>query len=161
MMIIPFTLFSDDFDPTVSIVTANRKGIWIYTCCFKSTLSSKDEISSTYVLAMGHKGANHQPIMKEIETEINNYRKLNRSETYYHFFQKKKMYIAAFPLLRHGDQPERRGINFLKLGKESNHARWRHSLDIKQVGHFLPSCPECQKKLKLFFNFINKLKIRI
>lgn len=156
MMIIPFTLFSDDFDPTVSIVTANRKGIWIYTCCFKNTFSSNDEVSNTYILAMGNKGGNHQPIMKQIEAEINTYRKINTSEMFYHFFQKQNIYIAAFPLVRHGDQPERRGINFLKLGKESNHARWRHSCDIKEVGHFLPSCHKCRKKIEEFFRNIQR-----
>jgi len=151
MMIIPFVLFSDDFDPTVSIVTANRKGVWIYTCSFKSQDPFDNERSKTYILAMGNKGADHQPILKKIEKEINSFRVYNPSERFYHCYLKKKLTVISFPLVRHGDQPERRSINFLKLGKQSNHARWRHSLDIKNAGKYLPSCDYCQKKINCFF----------
>ena len=65
MMIVSFSLFSDDFDLTVSIVTANRKGIWIYTCSFKSQDEFDNEILKTYILVMGNKGANHQHILKK------------------------------------------------------------------------------------------------
>ena len=151
MVIIPFSLFSDDFDPTVSIVTANRKGIWIYTCSFKSQDEFDNEISKTYILAMGNKGANHQPILKKIENEINTFRLPNKSDMFYHNILQKKLTVISFPLVRHGDQPERRGINYLKLGKQSNHARWRHSLDIKNAGNFLPSCLACKEAVCLFF----------
>ena len=98
MVIIPFSLFSDDFDPTVSIVTANRKGIWIYTCSFKSQDEFDNEISKTYILAMGNKGANHQPILKKIENEINTFRLPNKSDMFYHNILQKKTHCYLLPL---------------------------------------------------------------
>ena len=57
----------------------------------------------------------------------------------------------VIPVLRHVDQPERRGINMLKLGKESNHARWKYSLNIKSCGHKLHSCTKCSALIEQYF----------
>ena len=140
--IIPFVMFSDDFDPSASLVKANRRGIWVYSCTFKNQLKNCKEIMSTYVLSIGNKGSNHHPVLQKIEKEINEVRSGKMYSTYH---GKLNIFIkpVAVPILRHGDQPERRSINMLKLGKETNHARWRHSLDIKSVKDRLPSCSLC------------------
>ena len=80
------------------------------------------------------------------------FRVQNTSENFYHNTLKKELTVISFLLVRHGDQLERRGINYLKLGKQSNHARWRHSLDIKNAGKFLLSCLSCKETL--FFQTI-------
>ena len=140
--ILPFVMFSDDFDPSASLVKANRRGIWVYSCTFKNQLHSDKEIASTYVLAIGNKGSNHLPVLSRIEREINEVRCGNIS-MFYQGTLNLHIQPIAIPLLRHGDQPERRSINMLKLGKETNHARWRHSLNISLVKDKLPSCCLC------------------
>ena len=54
-------------------------------------------------------------------------------------------------MLKHTDQPERRGIQRLKLGKGSNHSRWRYELDINKYGHYLPSCSSCKMSIEKRF----------
>ena len=54
------------------------------------------------------------------------------------------------PLFRHADQPERRELYRTKLGKGSNHARWRYSCNFNEVGMLLPSCKSCKKAVMKF-----------
>ena len=143
---LPFVMFSDDFDPSASLVKANRRGIWIYSCTFKNIAKDLKEVSSTYILSIGNKGADHQPVLSLIEREINEVRS-GGMEMSYHGTLCRYILPIAFPLLRHGDQPERRSINMLKLGKETNHARWRHSLDIQVMSKYLPSCHQCSSQI--------------
>ena len=57
--------FSDAFDPTLSLVKANRHGVWVYQVCFlKSTQS--EEFENTYVISMGEKKYCHDPIVDKI-----------------------------------------------------------------------------------------------
>ena len=47
-MIFPIVLFSDDFDPSVSLVKANNRAIWIYILTFKNQFS-KTSKNGTYL----------------------------------------------------------------------------------------------------------------
>ena len=129
-MIFPVVLFSNDFDLSVSLVKANNKGIWMYSITFKTQSKTSTNISHTYILAIGNKGSNHNPILNKIEKEINSIRN-GSLPLMYHGYLQKLIKPIIIPILRHADQPERRSINMLKLGKETNHARWKYSLDIK------------------------------
>lgn len=144
--ILPFVIFSDDFDPSASLVKANRRGIWLYSCTFKNQLNNGNEISTTYVLSIGNKGANHTQVLTLIEEEINEVRQGMINECFHGTFNV-HIHPVAIPLLRHGDQPERRSINMLKLGKETNHARWRYSLNISLVKDSLSSCEMCYRRI--------------
>ena len=139
-------MFSDDFDPSTSLVKANRREIWVYSCTFKKIVKDSTEVSSTYILSIGNKGADHQPVLSFIEREINEVRSGSK-EMSYHGTLCRYILSIAFPLLRHGNQPERRSINMLKLGKKTNHARWRHSLDIEVMCKYLPSCYQCSSQI--------------
>ena len=44
-MIFLIVLFSDDFDPSVSLVKANRRSIWTYTLTFKSQIKILQKIN--------------------------------------------------------------------------------------------------------------------
>ena len=46
---LPFVMFSDNFDPSASLVKANRRGIWVYSCTFKKIVKDSTEVSSTYI----------------------------------------------------------------------------------------------------------------
>ena len=142
LFLLPIVLFTDDFDPSVSLVKSNKKSIWMYSLTFKSQKVSVTPISNTYILAIGNKGSDHIPVLTHIEKELNMIRDGGLRQIYHGSLQK---YVnpVLIPLLRHGDQPERRSINMLKLGKETNHARWRYSLNIRSCKSKLPSCPQC------------------
>ena len=146
LFILPVVLFTDDFDPSISLVKANKKSIWMYSLTFKNQNMSKTRISHTYILSLGNKGSDHSPVLKMIEKELNSIRR-GSLPLMYHGTLGKNVHPIVFPILRHGDQPERRAINMLKLGKETNHARWMYSLDIKKCGKYLPSCAECIVKV--------------
>lgn len=46
-----------------------------------------------------------------------------------------------------GDQPERRGLNYLMLGKSTHHARWRFSCNMSLLIPILRACSNCEKRL--------------
>ena len=139
------TTFSDAFDPTVSLVKANRHGVWVYQICFLKTKESK-EFDNTYVLAIGDKSADHSEIVEKIEKEMDLLRS-GRCPLLYDGSLKRMVQPIVVPLLRHADQPERRELYGLKLGKGSNHARWRYSVDLKTAASALPSCEVCKAML--------------
>ena len=62
----------------------------------------------------------------------------------YHGCLKKIVLPVIVPILHHADQPEKREVFGTKLGKGSNHSRWRYSLNFNEVGHLLPSCDVCK-----------------
>ena len=66
------------------------------------------------------------------------------------------MYCAArseivipvmFSYVLHGDQPERRSINGLKLGQNTNHARWGYSVNYNAKWPIIKSCNTCKGNL--------------
>ena len=120
----------------------------MYSLTFKSQKKSSN-ISHTYILAIGNKGSNHSPVLNKIETELKHIRN-GRLGPMFHDTLYKHVIPVVIPILRHGDQPERRGINMLKLGKETNHARWRYSLDYKNCLTKLPSCSVCAQKIECY-----------
>ena len=146
-LIFPVVLFSDDFDPSVSLVKANNKAIWMYSMTFKTQSTTHTDISHTYILAIGNKGSNHIPILNLIEQEIKSIQN-GSSPLMFHGSLGKFVRPIIIPILRHADQPERRSINMLKLGKETNHARWKYSLDIKQCHSKIPSCEKCSSLIQ-------------
>ena len=136
------TTFSDAFDPTVSLVKANRHGVWVYQVCFLKSVQS-EEFENTYVISMGEKRYGHDSIVEKIEQEINALR-YGKCPLLYHGGLKKMVQPIVLPLLRHADQPERRELFGLKLGKGSNHSCWRYTMDPKTSALFLPSCDKCK-----------------
>ena len=97
------------------------------------------ESYSTYVLNLAPKGTDHGNVLRMIYTQMDILRKGNSDKMFY--AKENRMVVPIFfPMLKHADQPERRGIQRLKLGKGSNHSRWRYVLDVNKYGHYLPSC---------------------
>ena len=137
-----FTVFSDDFDPTVSLVKANKNGIWVLQVTFLIDKPDHHEFNNTYVISLAPKGSDHSVVLRSFEEDINMLRS-GRCPLIYHGGLQKMVKPILFPTIRHGDQPERRLLYGLKLGKGSSHARWRYSLNYNKVGHHLPSCKSC------------------
>ena len=143
-----FTIFSDDFDPTVSLVKANRKGVWLLQVTFLRRSDSSREFENTYVISLGSKGSDHSKVLNLVEKDIEMLHSGKANFLYYGKVLKMVQPLLS-PMLKHGDQPERRGLYGLKLGRGTNHARWRYSLDYKAVGKNLSSCEQCCAQLVL------------
>ena len=67
------TTFSYEFYPKVSLLKANRHGVWLYQVCFLKSFQS-EELENTYVISMGEKKYGRYPIVDKIEQEINAFR---------------------------------------------------------------------------------------
>ena len=87
--------------------------------------------------------------MKSLEEDITEL-SIGKCPPMYHGGLKKIVQPILVPLLRHADQPERRELYGTKLGKGSNHARWRYSCNFNEVGMLLPSCKSCKKAVMKF-----------
>ena len=142
-----FTVFSDAFDPTVSLVKANRHGVWVLQVCFLRNQKESMELENTYVISLGPKDANHDTVLRKLEDEIEILRSGKCPKMYYGGTKKLVLPVLQ-PILRHADQPERRQLYGLKLGKGSNSARWRYSANYDVIGKYLPSCIICKEKIE-------------
>ena len=149
--VVGISSFSDDFNPTISIIKANVHGIWVYQITFLQEEDPALEFGNTYVIALGWKGSDHTQVLKKIEDEIDF---LSSGGCPPMFDGKANIMVKPYlaPYVRHGDQPEQRAVCGLKLGMKTNHGRFRWSLDYKEVGKFLPSCTACKTRLEKVFN---------
>jgi len=82
---------------------------------FKNALNIKSKLSHTYILDIGNKGSNQLPVLNKIESELNEIRSGSLLFIFHGLLQKYAKPIVL-PILRHGNQPERRSIKLLKLG---------------------------------------------
>ena len=64
-----FTVFSDVFDPTVSLVKSNRFGVWVLQVCFLRSCEN-DKAYNTYIISLSGKSTNHEPVLKSLEEDI-------------------------------------------------------------------------------------------
>ena len=108
-----------------------------------------DEVDNTYIILLSGKSTNHEPVLKSLEEDITEL-STGKCPPMYHGGLKKIVQPILVPLLRHADQPERRELYGTKLGKGSNHARWRYSCNFNEVGMLLPSCKSCKKAVMKF-----------
>ena len=140
-----YTLWMDDFNPLVSIVKMNvaGQGVWVLQATFSNDDTKSHEFSNTCVLALGPKGADHEPVLSLVEDDIKTLGSGRCRQM--HYGRTGEMVTPIFlDVVRHGDQPERRDDNGLKLGMNTNHAWWRRSVNFKDVGAYLVSCADCK-----------------
>ena len=137
-----YTTFSDGFDPTVSLVKANRHGVWTLQVSFMKSPDAK-EFGNTYVMSLSGKSEDHEEVLSLLDHEMQDFR-IGKCPPLHHGGLKRVVRPMLLPLLHHADQPERRETYGTKLGKGSNHARWRYCFNYEQIGHLLPSCNTCR-----------------
>ena len=138
-------MWSDDCDPQNS--KKNRKALWCLTITFiQDTDVTSDTPVSTYPLAVGPKGADHQKIQKIIFDNIAEHGS-KATPILSYFGQDKNILPVTLDVLAYlGDQPERRGVNYLMLGGSTHHARWRYSCNIGSLAPVLRACRECESR---------------
>ena len=110
-----FTTFSGAFDPTVSLVKANRHGVWVLQVAFMKDEGS-DEFLNTYVISLCAKSDSHEEVIKLLDDEIQRFNH-GKCPPLYHGGLNKFVLPVIVPILHHADQPEKRELYGTKLGK--------------------------------------------
>ena len=93
--------------------------------------------------------SDHNNLLKSLEEETT-VLNTGKCPPLYHGGLKKIVQPIMIPLFCNADQPERQELYRTKLGKASNHARWRYSCNYNKVGSFLPSYERCKSKVERF-----------
>ena len=144
--------WSDDVEPN-RLSKAGRGSVWVKTVTIGTCLGDGHNFNNTYPVALGRKGDNHDPIVEKVEEDL----KLLRSGNVPPFYVgalKKQVKIFFGDLAHLADQPERRGINYLRLGSGAYAARFGVSANHKECYKVLRACKACQKTNKS--NLANK-----
>lgn len=132
-------MWSDDAEPN-KLSKAGRGSFWILTLTIGTVLGNGHNLNHTYPLAIAKKGANHDSVLAKIEEDM----KQVRNGMAYYIGSKKKKGIFQFTEFAHlGDQPERRGLNYLKLGVAIFAARFGVSANHKSCYSVLLACRRC------------------
>ena len=74
----------------------------------------------------------------------------------------KNVYVCFELIACLGDQPERKGINYMLGGGENFEARFGYSTNIKKIQESVPSCTNCLKSMMcdpFFLLLINKCDV--
>ena len=138
-------MWSDDCDPQNS--KKHRKALWCLTITFiQDTDVTSDSPIPTYPLAVGPKGMDHRKIQKIIFDDLSRHSSTNRPFLSYSGKGKNILPITLDVFAYLGDQPERRGVNYLMLGGSTHHARWRYCCNVGAMVDVLRACCACEKR---------------
>ena len=139
-------IWSDDCDPQNS--KKNRKALWCLTITFiQDTHVTSDSPIPTYPLAVGPKGADHRKILKKIFDDLSQHSSKKKPIYSYDGRGKNIIPLTIDVLACLGDQPERRGLNYLMLGAATHHARWRYSCNVGALAKVMRSCSNCENQI--------------
>lgn len=136
-------MWSDDCDPQNS--KKNRKALWCLTITFvQDTDVTIDTPIPTYPIAVGPKGSDHRKVLRRILADLTTLRsEISPLRSYVGVgLPPIPVSLEVFAYL--GDQPERRGLNFLMLGGSTHHARWRYSCNTEKLSDVLRACSYCE-----------------
>jgi hypothetical protein len=100
-----------------------------------------------YPIAIGLKADSHDNLEAIIGKDIQ-LMKNTQVEAILGGSHPKAITFSAEMFVSLGDQPERRGANFLLGGTSRSHCRWRYACDIQKVRGVLPACQECLSFMK-------------
>ena len=94
------------------------------------------EFGNTHVISLCGKSEDHEEVLSLLDNEMQDFRS-GKCPPLHHGGLKRVVKPTLLPIMHHADQPERREIRGTKLGRGSNHARWRYCLYYNQLGHLL------------------------
>ena len=105
--------------------------MWCLTISFVEDVdANNDSPIPTYPLAIGPKGINHRIVIRKIMEDLAKHRISTNPISTYNGVGHSPMSVTLDVFAYLGDQPERRGLNYLMLGKSTHHARWRFSCNM-------------------------------
>ena len=114
-------MWSDDCDPQNS--KKNRKALWCLTITFIQDIDvTTDSPIPTYPLAIGPKGSDHRKVLRRILNDLSSLQSPDVPLRSYTGVGQPPIPVTLDVFAYLGDQPERRGLNFLMLGGSTLHA---------------------------------------
>ena len=106
--------WSDDFEPNC-MSKANRGSLWIKTVTFFSNNLYYNSLEIIYPISIASKMKIMMRLKKTIVEELNEL-KSNKGNVFYSKVLDKNVYVYFELIACLGDQPERRGINYMLGG---------------------------------------------
>ena len=140
-LVLFLTEWSDDFEPN-AINKSGRGSIWIKSITISSRRAGRHSIENTYPIAIGQAKIDHEEIEIEIQKELQELRAPGGCSFYVKGLGG-MVPVHAEIIATLQDQPERRTANYI-MGTGGNYsARWRYSINLKELHHCIPSCDAC------------------
>lgn len=136
--------WSDDVEPN-RLSKAGRGSVWVATMTIATQSGDAHNLRNTYPIAIGKKGDSHDKIIARIEKEM---RALRKGEFVYVGALKKQIRMQFSDMAQLSDQPERRGINFLRLGGRGFTARFGVSANHFECYDNIRACRDCNETNK-------------
>ena len=140
------TFWSDDFE--VNHTRKNRNSTWIKTMSIVGSKQTQTSPYHTQLIAIGHKGDNHNNINAHINKEL---LELRNHHYYYVNQTQSTLPIVVYPLAVLADRPERCTLNATLSFSGNSTRRWLYSSLVNP--HKLASCKSCyQARIRKYFN---------
>ena len=147
------TFWSDDFE--VNHTRRNRSSTWVKTMTINASKDTAISKHYSTVIALGHKGDNHDTINAHINDELI---ALQEIKLYYVFQKDSTIPVIVHPLAVLADRPERCTLNSTLSYSGKSTRRWLYSslVPAKKIS----SCQQCyQNRLHNYF-VLEKKNIR-
>ena len=136
--------WSDDFEGNASI-RSDRTSLWIKTVTV-TTKSGMDSCDNTYIVALGEKHTDHEPVESAFATSLKELCDPTKPVLFFFGTDKCVHYVAVHLIVSLSDQPERRSANHVRAGNSNNLRRWGWRTDLSTLERDLPACKSCLKK---------------
>ena len=140
-------MWNDDFEPLYSI-KAGRGSAWILTLTLEPLLGGRIGIQHVYPIALGSKGADHNPVLQVIWEDL---KQLRKGKIVHNGSTKKTEEVRAEVIGWAMDQPECRSINGLLLGGSTSFARFGVACDVGQLLEKICPCRQCSSQMLVVF----------
>ena len=140
------TRWSDDFEP-FNIKSNKGNSVWIFTVTIYCKSISSHSNENTYVVSMGLKNDDHDPIEKRFINDLNRINNDN-SQTFYKKGSKGCFSVRVHLVASLCDLPERYNRCCITRGNGSHTSRWGYLCDVKKLENHLAPCNVCALKLR-------------
>lgn len=135
--------WSDDVEPN-RLSKAGRGSVWVATMTIGTQPNDAHNLANTYPIAIGKKGTRHDEVLGKFENEMQGLR-AGKGEPFYVGALRQRAQILFSDMAQLSDQPERRGLNFLRLGGRGFTARFGVSANHNECYRYIRACQGCQK----------------
>ena len=133
--------WSDDFEPN-NIKKNKGNSIWTMTVTIIGTDNNHQSADNTYIIAIGHKEADHTPIEERFLRDLRNIN-MNEKNKYYVAYNRKIVNVKVHLIACVADLPERYDTCRISRGNSNYTTRWGYSSNTKLLQNKLRSCADC------------------
>ena len=141
------TTWSDDFEPN-NVKQNKGNSVWVFTVTIYTKHENKNSTDHTYIISLGMKNDNHEPIEKlfyDELAEINN----DEMNSYYMKNMTEPINVRLHLVASICDLPERYTRCCITRGNGNHTTRWGYLCNGSILKQYLPPCLICENSLKL------------